>query len=161
MKIDLIEIDKLIPYINNPRKNLNVDKVAASIKEFGFQQPIVVDKKMSIIVGHTRFEASKKLGLKKVPVLVADMPDVKAKAYRIADNRLSEDSKWDFPLLNLEFTDLLDNHYDIDNLGFDSRELEDLITNKNSFEPSSMEEQGQIDKDTKEICKECGRTIQK
>ena len=108
MKIDLIEIDKLIPYINNPRKNLNVDKVAASIKEFGFQQPIVVDKKMSIIVGHTRFEASKKLGLKKVPVLVADMPDVKAKAYRIADNRLSEDSKWDFPLLNLEFTDLKD-----------------------------------------------------
>ena len=64
MKIELIEIDKITPYINNPRKNQNIDKVASSIKEFGFQQPIVVDKKMTIIVGHTRYEASKKLELK-------------------------------------------------------------------------------------------------
>ena len=59
MKIEQIEIDKIFPYINNPRKNLNADKVASSIKEFGFQQPIVVDKNMSIIVGHTRYEAAK------------------------------------------------------------------------------------------------------
>ena len=61
--INVIEIDKIIPYINNPRKNLNIDKVASSIKEFGFQQPIVIDKENIIIVGHTRFEAAKKLGL--------------------------------------------------------------------------------------------------
>ena len=119
MKIELIEIDKITPYINNPRKNQNIDKVASSIKEFGFQQPIVVDKKMTIIVGHTRYEASKKLELKKVPVTIADLTPLQAKAYRIADNRVNQDSEWDFPLLNIEFTDLLDNHFDLDNLGFD------------------------------------------
>jgi site-specific DNA-methyltransferase (adenine-specific) len=107
MKIELIEIDKIIPYINNPRKNQNIDKVASSIKEFGFRQPIVVDKKMTILAGHTRYEASKKLELKKVPVVIADLPPLKAKAYRIADNRVSQDSYWDFSKLNLEFTDHL------------------------------------------------------
>ena len=119
MKIELTDINKIIPYINNPRKNQNIDKVASSIKEFGFQQPIVVDKSMTIIVGHTRYEASKKLELKKVPVIIANLPPLKAKAYRIADNRVNQDSEWDFKLLNLEFTDLLDNHFDLDNLGFD------------------------------------------
>jgi ParB-like chromosome segregation protein Spo0J len=131
LKIQQIEINKIIPYINNPRKNLNADKVASSIKEFGFQQPIVVDKDMSIIVGHTRYEAAKRLDLKTVPVVIADLDPLKAKAYRIADNRLNEDSKWDFSLLNKEFTDLMDNHFDLDNLGFDNKELENLIT----FEP--------------------------
>ena len=107
MQIELIETNKLIPYINNPRKNQNIDKVAGSIKEFGFQQPIVVDKEMVIIVGHTRFEASKKLKIKKVPVVIADLPETKAKAYRIADNRLNEDSDWDLTLLNLEFKELM------------------------------------------------------
>ena len=132
MKIEQIDIDKIIPYINNPRKNLNSDKVASSIKEFGFQQPIVVDKDMSIIVGHTRYEAAKKLDLKTVPVVIADLDPLKAKAYRIADNRLNEDSEWDYSLLNIEFTDLLDNHYDLDNLGFDNKELENFINNDDS-----------------------------
>ena len=103
-----------------------------TIKEFGFQQPIVVDKDMSIIVGHTRYEAAKKLDLKTVPVVIADLPPLKAKAYRIADNRLNEDSEWDYNLLNIEFTDLLDNHYDLDNLGFNNKELENFINNENS-----------------------------
>jgi len=132
LKIEQIDIDKIIPYINNPRKNLNSDKVASSIKEFGFQQPIVVDKDMSIIVGHTRYEAAKKLDLKTVPVVIADLDPLKAKAYRIADNRLNEDSEWDYSLLNIEFTDLLDNHYDLDNLGFDNKELENFINNDDS-----------------------------
>ena len=133
MKIEHIEIDKIIPYINNPRKNLNSNKVASSIKEFGWQQPIVVDKEMKIIVGHTRFEAAKILELKTVPVHIADLPPLKAKAYRIADNRLNEDSSWDFPLLNVEFTDLMDNHFDVENLGFDTKELENLITYNSEF----------------------------
>jgi len=127
MEIKYLETNKILPYINNPRKNLNADKVASSIKEFGFQQPIVVDKEMIIIVGHTRHQASKLLGLEKVPVLVADLPPTKAKAYRIADNRLNEDSEWDMGLLNLEFTDLLDNNFEMENLGFDDKELERLI----------------------------------
>ncbi len=134
MKIQQIDIDKIIPYINNPRKNLNSDKVASSIKEFGFQQPIVVDKDMSIIVGHTRYEAAKKLDLKTVPVVIADLPPLKAKAYRIADNRLNEDSEWDYNFLNIEFTDLLDNHYDLDSLGFNNQELENFITFEKDLE---------------------------
>jgi len=134
LKIEQIDIDKIIPYINNPRKNLNSDKVASSIKEFGFQQPIVVDKDMSIIVGHTRYEAAKKLDLKTVPVVIADLPPLKAKAYRIADNRLNEDSEWDYNFLNIEFTDLLDNHYDLDSLGFNNQELENFITFEKDLE---------------------------
>tara|TARA_R110000851_G_scaffold152894_1_gene294711 strand:+ start:522 stop:1052 length:531 start_codon:yes stop_codon:yes gene_type:complete len=127
MNIQQINIEDLIPYEKNPRKNLNVDKVAQSIKEFGFQQPIVVDKNMVIIVGHTRFNASQKLGLKTVPVLITDISPEKAKAYRIADNRLSEDSKWDLSKLNTEFTDLLDINYDLLKTGFTDEELKDLF----------------------------------
>ena len=141
MKIKQIEIEKIFPYINNPRKNLNADKVASSIKEFGFQQPIVVDKNMSIIVGHTRYEAAKLLELKTVPVHIADLTPLKAKAYRIADNRLNEDSEWDYGLLNLEFTDLLDNHFDVENLGFDEKELENLIVNTSEMSGLTDEDQ--------------------
>ena len=127
MNIQLINIDKLLPYINNPRKNLNIDKVASSIKEFGFQQPIVVDKNYTIIVGHTRFEAAKKLGLKEVPVQIADLTEHQARSYRIADNRLNQDATWDTKLLNLEFNDLLSNNIDLDILGFSNDELDNLL----------------------------------
>lgn len=127
MDIQEIEIDKIIPYINNPRKNLNVDKVASSIKEFGFQQPIVVDKTNTIVVGHTRYEAAKKLGITKVPVQIADLSDTQAKAYRIADNRLNQDASWDTKLLNIEFNDLLSKDYNLDNLGFTTDELDTLF----------------------------------
>jgi|TARA_R110002126_G_scaffold78991_2_gene196338 ParB-like chromosome segregation protein Spo0J len=127
MNIQLINIDKLLPYINNPRKNLNIDKVASSIKEFGFQQPIVVDKNYTIIVGHTRFEAAKKLGLKEIPVQIADLTEHQARSYRIADNRLNQDATWDTKLLNLEFNDLLSNNIDLDILGFSNDELDNLL----------------------------------
>ena len=137
MDIKYISPNELIPYENNPRKNLNVDKVADSLKEFGFQQPIVVDKGMVVIVGHTRLEASKKLKLDKVPVLIADISPEKAKAYRIADNRLNQDSSWDFHLLNTEFGDLLDNHYDLSHLGFDEKEIEKIVAFEPKFESNN------------------------
>ena len=73
MKIQNVATDKLLPYHNNPRKDQAIDKLASSIKEYGFQQPIVVDKDMIVIVGHTRLQGAKKLGLKKVPIVVADL----------------------------------------------------------------------------------------
>lgn len=133
MNIQEIEIDKVIPYHNNPRKDQAVDKVASSINEYGFQQPIVVDKNMVVIVGHTRLLASKKLGLNKVPVFIADLSETKAKAYRIADNRLNEDSNWDMDLLSLEITDLLDQNFNIDTLGFDSAELDKILENDKEY----------------------------
>ena len=135
MKIKEINIDKIIPYHNNPRKNQAVDKVASSIKEYGFQQPIVVDKDMIVIVGHTRLAGAKKLGLKKVPVQIADLSESKAKAYRIADNRLNQDSQWDNELLKVELLDL-------DGLvgtGFEEKELEKIFENfNNENEPDEI-----------------------
>jgi len=128
MKVENLEIDKVIPYFNNPRKNMAVEKVAMSIKEYGFQQPIVVDNKMSIIVGHTRYEAAKSLNLEKIPVVIANISHEKAKAYRIADNKTNESSIWDYPLLNKEFSDLMDANFDLEKTGFDEDELEKIIT---------------------------------
>ena len=133
MNIEEIEIEKLIPYHNNPRKDQAVDKVASSINEYGFQQPIVVDKNMVLIVGHTRLMGAKKLGLKKVPVTIANLSESKAKAYRIADNRLNEDSAWDFDLLDIEIKNLLDDDYNIDLLGFDSSELDKFLKSNDEY----------------------------
>ena len=128
MKVENLEIDKVFPYFNNPRKNMAVEKVAMSIKEYGFQQPIVVDNNMSIIVGHTRYEAAKSLNLEKIPVVIANISHEKAKAYRIADNKTNESSIWDYPLLNKEFSDLMDANFDLEKTGFDEDELEKIIT---------------------------------
>lgn len=96
MSIEMTGLDKITPYANNPRDNsLSIDKVARSIEEFGFKQPIVCDSDGVIIAGHTRYEAAKKLGLKEVPVLYArDLSPEKARAYRLADNKVGEESRW-------------------------------------------------------------------
>ena len=128
MKTKTVAADSLIPYIRNPRKNsAAVDKVAASIKEYGWQQPIVVDKENVIIAGHTRLLAAQKLGMDKVPVHVADLSDAQAKAYRLADNRISEDADWDIDLLGLELRELDDLGFDLDLTGFDNTELANLL----------------------------------
>lgn len=127
MIVNEVDINDLIPYARNPRiNNQAVDKVAASIQEFGFRQPIVVDELNVIIAGHTRLLAAQKLNLDKVPVHVAEnLTDAQIRAYRIADNRVSEDSQWDIDLLKIELSDLPD--FDLDILGFDDTELKDLL----------------------------------
>ena len=128
MNIIQTEIEKVIPYQNNPRKNQSVEKVARSIQDFGFQQPIVVDKDMVVIVGHTRLMGAKKLGMKIVPVVQANLSDEKAKAYRIADNRVNEDSGWDNKLLQDELNKLLDFDIDLNITGFTNDELDSLFS---------------------------------
>jgi DNA modification methylase len=129
MDIKYVSIDAVIPYARNPRKNDQaVDKVVASITEFGWQQPIVVDKNMIIIVGHTRLLAAKKLNFKSVPVVIAEnLTDAQVKAYRIADNRTNEEAEWDNELLGLELEDLLGDNYDLSLTGFDQGELDELL----------------------------------
>ena len=97
MQIVDTPIDAIRPYPNNPRINEGgVDAVAKSIQEFGWQQPIVVDKNGVIIVGHTRYKAAQKLGLDKVPVVTADkLSDKQVKAYRLADNKVADKTIWD------------------------------------------------------------------
>jgi len=106
----MINIDKLIPYENNPRHNKDaVEVVARSIKEFGFKNPIIVDKRMTIIAGHTRLLAATLLGIKEVPIIRAeDLTDRQVKAFRIADNKTAEYATWDEELLALELSGLGD-----------------------------------------------------
>lgn len=119
MKVQNISIQDVKPYANNPRDNDGgVDAVANSIKEFGWQQPIVVDKDNVIIVGHTRYKAAKKLGMDKVPVVVADsLSPEQVKAYRLADNKTGELTDWDMGLLDDELADIAD--IDMSDFGFD------------------------------------------
>ncbi len=118
MKIALRPLDSIKPYERNPRNNeAAVDAVAASIQEFGFRQPIVVDADGVIIVGHVRYRAATKLGLAKVPVHVAtDLTADQARALRIADNRTNELADWDWAKLGLELADLKDANYDVGSL---------------------------------------------
>lgn len=129
MKIELRALASITPYERNPRVNdAAVDAVAASIKEFGFRQPIVVDADGVIIVGHTRLKAALKLELKKVPVHVArDLSAEQIKALRIADNKTSDLSDWNYELLPLELADLQQANYDLGLLGFDQDELTKML----------------------------------
>ena len=123
-RITETDIDCIKPYEKNPRNNdKSIDKVANSIKEFGFLQPIVCDGAGVILAGHTRYAAAKKLGLRKVPVLYADgLTPEQARAYRLADNKAGEGSEWDEKLLiaELEILDSNDLAFSMSDFGFDS-----------------------------------------
>jgi ParB-like chromosome segregation protein Spo0J len=113
---------------------------------------------MVVIVGHTRLLASQKLGYKKVPVFIADLSEAKAKAYRIADNRLSEDSDWDYGFLNVEMNMLNEENFDLSQLGFTTEELNNLLNDENDFEPSDLDDQADIDSPA-ERCEACGQPL--
>jgi DNA modification methylase len=130
LQVCLWPIDKVIPYARNSRKipERAIDKVAASIREFGFRVPIVVDKDGVIICGHTRLLAAKKLGLQQVPVHVADnLTPAQVKAYRLMDNRSHEETDWDLELLGPELEELRSLDFDLELTGFEEREIENLF----------------------------------
>ena len=143
MTIQEVAVDAVTPYEKNPRKipQEAIDRVAASIKEFGFKQPIVVDKDMVIIVGHTRLLAAKKLGYETVPVLVAsDLSPEKARAYRLADNKTNEFTDWDFETLQEELASFLSiEDFDMEDFGFDmsflDKKADDVL--EDDFDPDS------------------------
>ncbi len=141
MQIEIADINSIKPYENNPRKlsDTAIEKVAMSLKEYGFRQPIVVDKDRVIVAGHTRFRASKKLGLKQVPISVIDnLTEEQINAYRIADNRTAEESEWDNELLKMEIKELEAKDFKLDLLGFNDEQLNNIL-----FE----EKQGLTDED--------------
>jgi len=125
VKIELWPISRIKPYEHNPRINDDaVDAVAASMREFGVRQPIVVDTDGVIVCGHTRWKAAIKLGLEKVPVHVAkDLTPEQIRAYRIADNQTATLAEWNMDLLPIEISELGATGFDLDLLGFDSEEL--------------------------------------
>ena len=130
MLIESRKLTDIIPYERNPRQNDGaVDAVTASLKEFGFRQPIVVDNDGVIVVGHTRWKAAQALGLDHAPVHVAtDLTPDQARAYRIADNQTASISTWDFELLPTELTALQDVDFDLGLLGFAPDKLTELMS---------------------------------
>lgn len=133
MQILMKPIGEIHPYDKNPRNNDEaVDAVAKSIKEFGWRAPIVVDKNMVIVAGHTRMKAALKLGLTEVPVHVAeDLTEEQIQAYRIADNKTGEIAEWNYDLLPIELKELQAGGFDMSLLGFDTSELEKLLSDVN------------------------------
>jgi len=129
MQIKEVAVDKLIPYAKNSRTHSpeQVGQIAASIKEFGFRNPILVDG-VGIIAGHGRLLAAQKLGLDKVPTIdCSDMTKSQKKAYIIADNKLALNAGWDFNFLALEIQNLKDEDFNINLLGFNDKELNELL----------------------------------
>ena len=142
MEIIKVKIDDIKPYENNPRNNDDaVDYVANSIKEFGFKVPIILDKNNIIVAGHTRYKACKKLGINEIPCIIADdLSEEQIKAFRLADNKVSEKAEWNINLLNEELEniinidmsqfDFINNNLDIENNDFDRTDLSEKIFNK-------------------------------
>jgi len=143
MNIQQLPIDAIKPFADNPRVHPEsaIDKVAGSIKTFGWQQPIVVDKDNVIIAGHTRFKAARQLGLTEVPVLIAaHLSPAQAAAYRLADNRSSEETSWDQDLLRQALSDLNAENTDLTLTGFDSVEIDNLLISLKQLENHHSDE---------------------
>lgn len=136
MNITDIRTCDLKPYENNPRLNEDaVDLVAASIDEFGFKQPIVVDKDLIIIAGHTRWKAAQKLGLETVPCIQADdLTPAQVKAYRLADNKVAEAAQWDLDALQFELEELDNMDFDMEPFGFETETFDEQIAEDDNFE---------------------------
>jgi len=160
MKITMTPIDKVLPYPGNPRviSEPAISKVAASLKEYGFRQPIVVDEAGVIIVGHTRLAGAQRLGLKMVPVHVAEgLTKHQITAYRIADNRTGEEAAWDYDLLANELGSVDASMEQLQSLtGFDAGELKRIIdAPSDDAGPDDFSSFGE-DTATSHQCPKCG-----
>lgn len=152
MEIKMMKVDDLKPYENNPRFNDDaVEYVANSIKEFGFKVPIVIDKNNVIVAGHTRYKASMELGLKEVPCIVADdLTDEQIKAFRLADNKVSEKASWNYDLLDIELDDIL-------NIDMEQFDFEKIDVNYDAEYKNNEIDLNEYDDDNFDIiCPKCG-----
>lgn len=157
MEVRNMNIDDIKPYDNNPRDNDNaVESTANSIKEFGWQQPIVVDKDMVIIVGHTRYKAAKKIGYKEVPVVVAsNLNKEQVRAYRLADNKTGELANWVYGDLMSEIQEIQD--LDLTDFGFNDSDLDISDKWEDNASLDDYEEPDTSNFEPKKcICPKCG-----
>lgn len=163
LKIEIQKTSTLIPYIKNSRTHseAQIQQIAASIKEFGFTNPILIDESDQIIAGHGRLAAAHLLKIKEVPCIrLSHLTETQKKAYVIADNKLALNAGWDDELLALELKDLESENFKIELTGFSEDEIEIINNSANqNFEPATEDEQGQLDQlDPKWIdCPHCGK----
>ena len=148
-EMQLVDIDKLIPYVNNARTHSKeqITKLRSSLREFGFINPIIIDKNFNVIAGHGRICAAKEEGIKEVPCVFADhLTEAQKKAYIIADNRMAEDSGWDEELLKVEMEALQDMGFDLSMTGFDESELADLFGDDTEGEDDNFDVEAELEK---------------
>ena len=159
MKIEQVKIESLIPYARNSRTHSDgqVAQIAASIKEFGFTNPVLIDETGSIIAGHGRVLAARKLGMADVPsIRLTHLTEAQKKAYVIADNKLALNAGWDDEMLAVELTDLKDMGFDLDLTGFSADELTEVMFGK-IIDPESPDEFKEVDEtDMGHKCPRCG-----
>ena len=156
-----VPVADLIPYARNSRTHSpqQVDKIAASIREFGFLNPIIVDGKSGIVAGHGRVMAAQKLGLASLPVIeAAHLTEAQKRAYVIADNRLALDAGWDNDMLKIELQDLDAEGFDLSLTGFEVGEMAAMFDQSN-FEPGTEQDQGKLDELAPKMiqCPHCGQ----
>ena len=139
LKIEYVDINSIKPYKKNPRKNEEaIPYVIESIKQFGFKNPVILDKDNVIVAGHTRIESAKRLGITEIPCIYADdLTDEQIRAFRLADNKVGEIAEWDIDLLDTELDDIL--NIDMSDFGFDL-DLED------EFNEEDLEDERQKEK---------------
>lgn len=153
LSIEYKRVDDLIPYVNNSRTHSDeqVTQIAASIKEFNFTNPILIDENNGIIAGHGRLMAAKKLKLEQVPTItLVGLSDAQRKAYVIADNKLALNAEWDFDLLKIEIESLQEGDFKLDFLGFDVDELNGIL----GFDDIAEEDEEESEQDYEDKYKE-------
>ena len=158
-QIEQISIQALIPYARNSRthSDAQVAQIAASIREFGFTNPVLIDKDGGIIAGHGRVLGARKLGLSDVPCIrLAHLTDAQKRAYVIADNKLALNAGWDAEALQVELADLNGAGFNMDLLGFGVDDLAEAMGMGGDFEPGSIEDQGRLDQKKPVTCPNCG-----
>lgn len=151
-KLEIVykNIDDLLPYINNARTHdeMQINQIASSIKEFGFNSPIAIDNDNMILCGHGRLLGAKKLGLKEVPtVCLSHLTPQEKKAYILADNKIALNSGWDFDLLKLEFENLKSVDFDLELTGFNSEEIENILNSEDEGTSENEESSDDLDLD--------------
>jgi len=147
--LKLVPINDLVPYINNARTHspAQITKLRSSLREFGFVNPIIVDKDYSVIAGHGRLIAAKEEGFTEVPCVFADyLTEAQKKAYIIADNRYAEDAGWDEELLRLEIESLEGMNFDLGLLGFEPAELNQLLTDEDGIKEDEFDVDAELQK---------------
>src|SRR5215472_9501287 len=157
-KIEKWPIGKLIPYARNAREHseAQVAQIAASIREFGWTMPALAAEDGSLIAGHGRILAARQLGITEIPVmLVTGWTDAQIKAYRIADNKLTENASWNDDFLRLDIADLNEMDFHLSLTGYSVVELYDLLNGAN-FDPATVGDQGQLDEKLRKVCPRCG-----
>ena len=148
-QMQLVDINKLIPYVNNARTHSpeQITKLRSSLREFGFVSPVIIDREYNILCGHGRVCAAKEEGIKEVPcVFVEHLSEAQKKAYILADNRMSLDAGWDDELLKVEMASLQEMGFDIGMTGFDESELADLFENDTEGEEDNFDVDAELEK---------------